>query len=157
LAHNQAVYPRVTYNRYPVRVAVLDSAPWWNTSDIFYLMNQRRLDHALLGKFGEEHVGLHQFDGEDAPEHVVSSIGAQTISSQLPWKLNIMVTGWLRKRHAVLTSPTGGDLQHVPLAMLADGSMPLRPSYAGAAFDEWRALEDKQRKDVKANLEAPIR
>lgn len=128
IEYTTAEYPKVTYAREPIPVAVLDGVPWWSTAHIQSLVHER-FNPSACEDFDPYHVRAHRFpfDQEDELSHVISTDAAfWLLDARYGRKAYRWAASWLRKREKELrTAPPMADL---PLLRLgANGKLPEAP------------------------------
>jgi hypothetical protein len=125
------------FSRRRVRAVVRQGALWFAATDLFQIRHLYT-DRKLLSRFGSEHLAIHDFGPEGSPCRltIVSALGAATVAKALPPPMDRMLDAWVRKRAAELG--TSGDM---PMTLLADGTLPVRPKAHTHAHDAWWNLK----------------
>lgn len=139
IEYNTAEYPKVTYAREPIPVAVLDGVPWWSTAHIQHIV-RKPFSSAACDGFASDHVGAHRFpfDGDDELSHVISTEAAFWLLDEHPFrKAYRWASSWLWKRQAEF----GAALIERPalLKLGNDGELPPKPDFlCSYRVEAWR-------------------
>lgn len=152
-----------------VRAVVINGRCWFATSDVFAALGKPVQDW-LLERFEPGHEAEYRFTDLGEPSRTLTMVGAQTVAMTKPVSYQGKILyNWLAKYDRLMRASGSGDPPHVPLTMLADGSLPPRPE-SDPHWGEWlklqSALIDKrsfsvqvaralERMEERKTLEAP--
>lgn len=137
------------FGKKPVRVVIIDDQAWFVAADL-YATQQTHTKKRTLSCFDRDHLRLHTFETAEGPKRLtlVSALGAITIASYFARPNNRMVDAWVRKNVVAL------GFERPPLALCADGTMPVRPR--AADFHGCEAWDDLKLRSSGIQRNLPV-
>ncbi|MBB3692450.1 hypothetical protein [Sphingomonas sp. BK580] len=136
------------FGKKPIRIVIMDGEVWWAAKDL-YASQKALTDKRHLSCFDRQHLRLHTFNANATSERltIVSTLGALTIATLFRTPGDRMVDGWVRKQVEQL------GFVRPPLALCADGTLPVRPKASWMAYEAWDDLA-RAHPGLKRNPEA---
>lgn len=124
-----------------VRAVLQEGRSWFAVPDIFAALDKNVQDW-LLARFEPGHLSKYQFADMEEPVATLTMVGAQTVAMMQPVTFGGKILyKWLAKHDSIMRTPESGSAPHIPLTMLADGSLPPRPDI-GPHWKEWLGLRE---------------
>jgi hypothetical protein len=129
----------LSYGKAAVRALASSEGLWFCAADLFHA-NRYKTDRAYLAHMSPDHLSIQAFPAENGSLKLtaVSPLGAATIAKAFPSPRHRATDAWVRRETSRLAQEHG--FPPLPLSLLADNTLPVRPKATHDRYEAWKEL-----------------